>query len=232
MKKIPFKLLFNSLCLCTVLITSGVCHAEYVEKFNSEGKVDNWQHYWRGLAQIKAKDWRQAEQEFNFYINADNASFLRHMAGVAYFGRGLMYQAMGRTEQSIEEFKLAMSRDWHPDYKITDKAWMNIGTIYIKQKNYKEAQNAYEKAVAFDPKNGQAQYYLGLAALRAGNIELAEKQSAEAKKLGITYVGLDEELSERKKRPAGALRQEAAGNKTSRKGKSQKDKSAAKEEQE
>lgn len=203
MKKVPFKLLFNSLCLFAVLVTSSVCHAEYVEKFNSEGKVDNWQHYWRGLDQIKAKEWRQAEQEFNFYINADNASFLRHMAGVAYFGRGLMYQAMGRTEQSIEEFKMAMSRDWHPDYKITDKAWMNIGTIYMKQKNYKEAFVAYEKAVSADHENGQAQYYLGLAAVHLGDLDRAEKQSIEAKKLGIHYTGLDEMIADRKNNPNG-----------------------------
>lgn len=217
-----------------IVLLSSVSLFAYEGQFNSQGGIDNWGHYERGLQFINQKDFRMAEQEFNFYLAPANAGVLAHMAGVAYFGKGLLYQSMGRPEMAMEEFQNAIRNDRHPDYKVTDKAWMNIGTIQIKLKNYKEAQAAYEKAVAIDPKNGQAQYYLGLAALRAGNIELAEKQAAEAKKLGITYVGLEEDIAERKKNPAGESKRSAGKNKTSNnnKGKTPKAKSAAKEEQE
>lgn len=216
----------QTIIAAVIVLLSAVSLFAYEGQFNSQGGIDNWGHYERGLQFINQKDFRMAEQEFNFYLAPANVGVLRHMSGIAYFGRGLLYQSMGRPEMAMEEYQNAIRNDRHPDYKVTDKAWMNIGTIQIKLKNYKEAQSAYEKAVEIDPKNGQAQYYLGLAALRAGNIELAEKQAAEAKKLGITYVGLEEDIAERKKNPG------AGKSKTSRKGKTSKDKSAAKEEQE
>lgn len=181
--------------LVAIVFSTVISLFAYEGQFNSQGGIDNWGHYDRGIKFIEQKNFTMAEQEFNFYLIPANAGVLGHMAGVAYFGRGLVYQSMGRYELAIQEYQIAIRNDRHPDFKVNDKAWMNIGTIYLKQKNYKDAQNAYEKAVAIDPKNGQAQYYLGLAALRAGNIELAEKQAVEAKKLGIPYSALSEELA-------------------------------------
>jgi len=175
----------------------GYCE-QYVEKFNSRGQVDNWQHYDRGLKDIEVKDYRMAEQEFNFYLVPANADFLKHMSGIAHFGKGLMYQSMGNYYQAITEFKIAGENDLHPDVKIADKAFMNIGTIYYKQKDYKEAIRAYSKAAENNPRNGLAHFYLGMSYLRSGDIEKAEKEGESAKKLGVPYSGISDGLAERK----------------------------------
>jgi tetratricopeptide (TPR) repeat protein len=120
------------------------------------------------------------------------------MYGIAYFGMGLMYQAKGMSEIAIDNYKMAIKEDIHPDVKITDKAWINIGTIHMKKKAYKDAVDAYTKAVAADTQNGQAHYNLGLAFVKTGDLEQAAKESEEAKKLGIKLVGLDEEIAEKK----------------------------------
>lgn len=159
---------------------------------NSLGQHDNWRHYYRGLQQLDAGNFRQAEKEFDYYLN--HPEIHRHMFGIAYFGLGLMYQAKGNPELAIDNYKMAIKEDIHPDVKIADKAWLNIGTIYMKKKAYKDAIDAYTKAIEADPKNGLAHYYMGLASLRNGDLETAEKESAEAKKLGVSFTALSDEL--------------------------------------
>lgn len=165
---------------------------------NSAGQLDNWLHYYRGLEQVEAKSWHQAENEFGYYFR--NYRLHRHMFGIAYFGMGFMFQAKGLSELAIDNYKMAIKEDTHPDVKITDKAWLNIGTIYMNKKSYKDAIESYRKAVAADPGNGQAHYSLGLAYAKIGELEQAENESAEAKKLGISLPGLDSEISMQRKK--------------------------------
>lgn len=180
----------------------AISHAAYWDqdavRNNSAGQLDNWLHYYRGLEQIEAKSWQQAENEFGYYFR--HARLHRHMFGIAYFGMGLMFQAKGMPELAIDNFKMAIKEDIHPDVKIIDKAWLNIGTIHMKKKSYKYAVESYTKAVVADPNNGQAHYSLGLALVKIGDLEQAEKESSEAKKLGIDLPGLDSEISALRKK--------------------------------
>lgn len=199
MTKIFHRLLIVGITVCTLFLGTS-SHAAYwapdAVRKNSAGQLDNWLHYYRGLEQIDAKWWEQAYKEFDYYFRSGELH--RHMYGIAYFGMGLMYQAKGIPELAIDNYKMAIKEDIHPDVKISDKAWLNIGTIHMKKRAYTDAIDAYTKAVAADAQNGQAHYNLGLALAKVGDLEQAAQQSEEAKKLGIKLVGLDEEIAKRK----------------------------------
>lgn len=163
------------------------------------GLIDNWYHYEQGMRMISAKNYNQALREFTYYLN--HPDMHRHMFGVAHFGRALMFQDQKNYQQAIDEFKLAIQNDLHPTKRITDQAYMNIGTIYMERKAYQDAIKAYASAVESNKQNGLAHYYLGLAYLRAGEYEQAEKESEEAKKLGITFTALSDGLNKAKEAP-------------------------------
>ncbi len=174
-KKILFCLILNLLFAATVF-----------------GLVDNWYHYEHGMKLLADKQYDGAIKEFNYYLHL--AALHRHMFGVAYFGRGLVFEKRRNFDRAIIEYELAIKNDLHPTVLIGDKAYSNIGTIYMSRKNYIKAIGAYQKAVESNPQNGLAHYYLGLAYLRAGEIEKAGHEAESAKKLGIKFTALSEEL--------------------------------------
>lgn len=179
-----YKIIFTSLIL-VVIFTS-----------KSFGLIDNWYHYEQGLRMIAAKNYDQAQKEFNYYLR--HPDMHRHMFGVAYFGRGLMFQETGDVSRAIEQYQMATMNDLHPSVRITDKAYVNIGTIYMQRKAYTEAISAYSKAIESNPKNGFAHYYLGLALYEAGEYEKAAEEAETAKKLEVPFTALSDKLNEAK----------------------------------
>jgi tetratricopeptide (TPR) repeat protein len=161
--------------------------------------IDNWFHYEQGMRMLNAKKWDHAQREFTYYLN--HPEMHRHMFGVAYFGRGLLYQAMGKLDRALEEFRLAIQNDHHPSVSVSESSYINIGALYMTKKSYQDAITAYSKAVEINPKNGLAHYYLGLAYLRAGEYEKAEKEAEVAKKLGVPFTALSDELNKIKNKP-------------------------------
>jgi tetratricopeptide (TPR) repeat protein len=161
---------------------------------------DNWGHYERGLKLIEARDWQQAYKNFTYYLNQPEMH--QRMFGVAYFGRGLLFQAMGQYDKAIAEFKLAIENDVHPEFSVSGSAYMNIGNIYFKMKSYKDAIPAYIKALEKNPGDGLAHYFLGLSLLRTGEYDKAEKEAEEARKLGVTFSALTDELKKVKDNPS------------------------------
>ncbi len=157
----------------------------------------NWTHFEEGMRSIELKNYDRALRGFNYYIDLPESE--RHMFGMAYFGRALVFQSIGNYQQAVEEYRLAIQNDVHPDVKITEKAYLNIGTIYMNSKKYNSAIEEYTRAVENNPNNGLAHYYLGLACLKAGQFERAEKEAEEAKKLGITFTALLDGLAKIKK---------------------------------
>jgi tetratricopeptide (TPR) repeat protein len=165
-----------------------------------ERLLDNWYHYEQGMRMIEAKNWRQAQTEFTYYLN--HPEIHKHMFGAAYFGRGLLYQAMGKYDQAIEEFRLAIQHDLHPSFPVSENAYLNIGAIFMKGKAYQDAIHTYSKVVEINPKNGFGHYYLGLAYLKTGDYEKAAKEAEEAKKLGVPFTALSDELKKVKDNPS------------------------------
>jgi tetratricopeptide (TPR) repeat protein len=160
---------------------------------NAFALLDNWSHWNLGQEALKMRDFKRAEVQFSYYLK--HPEMHRHMFGIAYFGRGLTFQELGNYGRAIEEYKMAIENDLHPTTRITDKAYMNMGAIYMKTKVYQDAIKAYSKAIENNPRNGLAHYYLGLAYLRDSQYEKAEKEAEEAKKLGVTFTVLSDELN-------------------------------------
>jgi tetratricopeptide (TPR) repeat protein len=144
------------------------------------GVGDNWTHYQNGLRFLKQGKYGEALGNFNYYLYQPEMH--RRMFGVAFFGRGLLFQTQGNDTQALQEFKKAVENDLHPEVKISDKAYMNIGTIFMKRKLYQDAVYAYLKA---------------LAHFKMGNYERAEKASREARRLGVTLTALSDELAKK-----------------------------------
>jgi tetratricopeptide (TPR) repeat protein len=165
----------------------------------SGGYLDNWYHYEHAMRLISAKKWEQAEKELNYYLN--HPEMHRHMFGVAHFGKGLMFQAMRRYDAAIKEYRMATENDLHPEVKVSESAYMNLGALYMRAKSYTDAAEAYAKIVQKNPQNGLAHYYLGLSYLRKGDYQNAEKEGEIAKKLGVQFTALQEDLAEIKETP-------------------------------
>ncbi len=157
---------------------------------------DNWAHFENGMKYMKSGDFSRAFDNFTYYLHQPEMH--KRMFGVAYFGRALLYESKKNYGKAVVEYRLAIQNDLHPTVKISEKAYMNLGTIYMGRKDYQEAIRAYANAVESNRQNGFAHYYLGLAYLRAGEYEKAEKESEEAKKLGVTFTALSDKLNKAK----------------------------------
>lgn len=162
--------------------------------YNYDGEQDNWFHYEAGMKWVEVGDWHSAAGQFNYYILMPR--YHRGAWGAAYFGFGVMHEKQGNFEAAIDCYRLAVSRDRNPRISVADKAYQNIGTIYLKKKNYPKAIENYKKAIEKNSANGYAHYYLGMSYLKSGDLENAEKESQEAKKRGITFPALDKEINE------------------------------------
>lgn len=60
------------------------------------------------------------------------------------------------------------------------EGWINLGTVYLRQKKSVEAVGAYEKALALQPENATISYNLGITYHQLGRDELGAGDSAKA----------------------------------------------------
>ena len=155
--------------------------------------IENWFHWNRGLQALNRGSFNEAKSEFEYYFR--NPEDHRHMFGVAHFGKGLLFEKLKQEDNARAEYEWAIQNAVHPTVMIKDKAYMNIGAIHMRNKDYQGAIKAYLKAVESNQQNGMAHYYLGLSYLRAGEIEKAEPEAEEAKRLGVTFTALSDELN-------------------------------------
>ena len=161
------------------------------------GDGANWAHWRLGKRFLKEKNYVRAKDNFNYFLK--NSAIHPDMAGIAHFGLGLVYQDMGKNDKAVKEYILATQNDVHAEFSVSDKAFVNLGAIYMKRKDYKDAIYAYSKAVEHNQKNGLAHYYLGLAYFKSGSYEKAEEESGKAENLGVSFTFLSEQLNKLKK---------------------------------
>jgi len=164
----------------------------FVAAITSGEEIENWFHWNRGLQALNRGSFNEAKSEFEYYFR--NPEGHRHMFGVAHFGKGLLFEKLKQEDSALAEYELAIQNDVHPTVMIKDKAYMNIGAIHLRNKDYQGAITAYLKAVESNQQNGLAHYYLGLSYLRAGEIEKAEPEAEKAQKLGVAFTALKEGL--------------------------------------
>jgi tetratricopeptide (TPR) repeat protein len=160
---------------------------------------ENWYHYEQGMRMLNAGNYDQSQKEFDYYLK--HPEMHRNYFGIAHFGRGLMFQKMGKFDLAISEYRMAIENDQHPLMKVSESAYTNLGALYMQLKSYPEAVRVYSDFVRKSPKNGFAHYYLGLSYLREGDYENAEREAEIAKKLGVEFTALQEDLAKIKESP-------------------------------
>jgi len=97
------------------------------------------------------------------------------MAYISEFAGGERYGKGFPAEESIAYYRKAI--EMQPDLF---SAWFDLGNVYMKCGNYKEAADAFAKAKDLDPSMKYAFYNLGMCDITLGEKEKAEDQFKEA----------------------------------------------------
>jgi tetratricopeptide (TPR) repeat protein len=86
----------------------------------------------------------------------------------------------GQLEEAVKTYRqaLAINPKWA-------EGWWSLGTLYYDGDRYPEAQIAFKKVVALDPKQGTARAMLGLCEFELGQPERALKDIEASKTLGV-----------------------------------------------
>jgi Ca-activated chloride channel family protein len=86
-----------------------------------------------------------------------------------HFDRGAALSALSRFDEAAEEFLRATEAK---DGTLKESAFYNLGNAFAKKNKFKEAIEAYKRALALDPRDASAKW----------NLELAQKQQKEEEK--------------------------------------------------
>jgi tetratricopeptide (TPR) repeat protein len=86
-----------------------------------------------------------------------------------HFDRGTALSALSRFDEAAQEFLRATEAK---DGSLKAGAFYNLGNTFARQKKFKEAIEAYRRALALDPKDSRAKW----------NLELALKQQKDEEK--------------------------------------------------
>ena len=79
--------------------------------------------------------------------------------------------ALKKNSEAIKLWKKFLSMK--PDSRSVPEAYVNMGSAYIRMKDYEKALISAQKAVAYGPEMKEAQYNLGMAELYNGNADAA-----------------------------------------------------------
>ena len=90
----------------------------------------------------------------------------------------------GNYATAVEYYQKALSET--SAQRIKAKAYMNMGYAYRELKEYDLARDNLKMAVTLDPKNGEAWTFLGVAAQRSGDLDLAVQAYRQGMKLKPT----------------------------------------------
>jgi tetratricopeptide (TPR) repeat protein len=78
----------------------------------------------------------------------------------AHFDRGTALSALSRFDEAAEEFLHATEAK---DPSLKEAAFYNLGNAFFKKDKFKEAGEAYKRALALDPKDARAKWNLEIA---------------------------------------------------------------------
>lgn len=129
-------------------------------------------HYGLGRVYQLGLQFDKARKEFQRCVD------LQPVQTEAYYQLGDITLGQGRFDEAIADFGKTLARD--PKH---GGALAGTGEAYFKQKQYAQAEEFLERAVAAAPEYQKGHYYLGLALARLGRKEDSERELALATKL-------------------------------------------------
>jgi Ca-activated chloride channel family protein len=94
------------------------------------------------------------------------------------FNRGAALFGLGRYEEAQKEFLRATEAK---DPQLKENAFYNMGNSFFKQQHYKEAFDAYKRALGTDPRDARAKWNLELALRRLREEEQKKQQQDKNK---------------------------------------------------
>lgn len=93
----------------------------------------------------------------------------------------------GNYATALEYYQKVVSRTTKPSLRA--KAYMNMGYAYRELHDYSQSRDNLKMAVELDPKNGEAWTFLGVAAQRCGDFDLAVQAYRQGMRLRPTAWG-------------------------------------------
>jgi tetratricopeptide (TPR) repeat protein len=132
---------------------------------------DPWVHNYLGLALAAKRDFKEALKSFEraLAINPELTDVHNNM--------GVVYDQLGRREKAFEAFTRVV-RD--PTYPTAEKAYYNLGELYLRDKNYDLAIMHFQKAVEKKPRFAMGYRGLGYVYTETGKRELAIEEFKKA----------------------------------------------------
>lgn len=131
-------------------------HENYPEVLNNMGVLMNRQERYQD-----AIAWFEKALKNDEYSTPENS--LTNL-GYSYFKLGSLAKAKAYHQKAL---------DLMPQFCLANK---NLGDIYTKERNYKRAHDAFERAVTNCPLYQEAHYKLGLALMKTGSRAVARAQ--------------------------------------------------------
>ncbi len=148
---------------------------EAITEFQAAAKIapnDPNVHFGLGYLHWKSQQYDEARQEFERELALDP----KHAQALAYLGD--IEWKNNHPDAALALFQRSMSAQ--KDVRIV---YVDLGAIYMQQKNYKEAQTALLHAVSLDPALPDAHYQLGRLYQALGKPADAEKELHKAQEL-------------------------------------------------
>ena len=101
---------------------------------------------------------KQSEREFKEELKRDPED------AIAHYNLGIVYSKLGRLNDAIEEYKLAIEygTKYKANHGFLARAWFDLGVDYQQKEMIDRAITAYEKSLHYDPHYIQARINLDL----------------------------------------------------------------------
>ena len=147
-----------------------------ITKLNESLKVGDYDRqtgadalFWRGEVYFRKGDYKQASRDYTQYLNLTNERRGRTY-GLALYGLGYTYFTQKNYQDAFRQFN-ALMQSYSVSAGAIDKttladAYMRIGDCYFHSRQYKAAEDAYNKAITTEP--SQADYAMYQKAFTQG----------------------------------------------------------------
>ena len=160
------KLLFG-LLLCFGLVQAQDDITEKANKEAEKALQASTDLTYEANEELTSNDFITAEADYRRAISKSNKNAAaRFNLGTAYYNRESFGEAFGRFKEAS---------DTADDKGEKHKAFHNMGNVFMKQKDYKQAVEAYKQALRKNPNDDETRYNLALAK------KMLEKQQDEQK---------------------------------------------------